>query len=86
MMASNDPVVGGRSTAATLVLLPGLDGTDVFFQPLLASLPASITPLVVIANTFTARSRHQAHRNCPIRSLDRRDHYGAAAEQPRKED
>ncbi len=46
-MVSNDPVVSGRSSAATLVLLPGLDGTDVFFQPLLASLPASITPLVV---------------------------------------
>lgn len=34
-----------RST--TLVLLPGLDGTDIFFQPLLASLPESVRPLVV---------------------------------------
>ena len=32
---------------ATLVLLPGLDGTDVFFRPLLAALPEWITPLVV---------------------------------------
>lgn len=32
---------------ATLVLLPGLDGTDVFFRPLLAALPEWITPMVV---------------------------------------
>jgi pimeloyl-[acyl-carrier protein] methyl ester esterase len=31
----------------TLLLLPGLDGTEVFFQPLLACLPASVRPLVV---------------------------------------
>ena len=31
----------------TLVLLPGLDGTDIFFQPLLRELPAEITPLVL---------------------------------------
>ena len=31
----------------TLVLLPGLDGTDVFFRPLLASLPKWIIPMVV---------------------------------------
>lgn len=31
----------------TLVLLPGLDGTDVFFRPLLASLPEWVAPLVV---------------------------------------
>lgn len=31
----------------TLVLLPGLDGTDVFFRPLLAALPEWITPMVV---------------------------------------
>ena len=31
----------------TLVLLPGLDGTEVFFEPLLASLPESVRPLVV---------------------------------------
>lgn len=31
----------------TLVLLPGLDGTDVFFQPLLASLPEYIHALVI---------------------------------------
>jgi pimeloyl-ACP methyl ester carboxylesterase len=29
------------------VLLPGLDGTDVFLRPLLASLPQSIRPLVI---------------------------------------
>lgn len=31
----------------TLVLLPGLDGTEIFFAPLLASLPARIEPVVV---------------------------------------
>lgn len=31
----------------TLVLLPGLDGTDVFFRPLLAALPRWIIPMVV---------------------------------------
>jgi pimeloyl-ACP methyl ester carboxylesterase len=30
-----------------LLLLPGLDGTDVFFRPLVASLPGWITPVVV---------------------------------------
>jgi pimeloyl-[acyl-carrier protein] methyl ester esterase len=35
------------SKAATLVLLPGLDGTDVFFRPLLALLPERVSPLVV---------------------------------------
>jgi pimeloyl-ACP methyl ester carboxylesterase len=33
--------------STTLVLLPGLDGTEIFFQPLLASLPGSVRPLVV---------------------------------------
>jgi len=31
----------------TLVLLPGLDGTEVFFRPLLELLPRSVRPLVV---------------------------------------
>lgn len=31
----------------TLVLLPGLDGTDVFFRPLLKALPSWVTPIVV---------------------------------------
>lgn len=31
----------------TLVLLPGLDGTDVFFRPLLASLPEWVRPHVI---------------------------------------
>jgi len=34
-------------TPATLVVLPGLDGTDVFLRPLLASLPETIRPVVV---------------------------------------
>jgi pimeloyl-[acyl-carrier protein] methyl ester esterase len=35
----------------TLVLLPGLDGTDVFFRPLLAALPPAVRPLVVCLPT-----------------------------------
>lgn len=31
----------------TLVLLPGLDGTDVFFRPLMERLPATIRPLAL---------------------------------------
>ena len=34
-------------TPITLVLLPGLDGTDVFFRPLLKALPGWILPMVV---------------------------------------
>jgi len=32
---------------STLVLLPGLDGTEIFLQPLLKALPDSVRPLVV---------------------------------------
>lgn len=35
------------TTPRTLVVLPGLDGTDVFFRPLLAVLPPSVHPVVV---------------------------------------
>ena len=35
------------SPEATLVLLPGLDGTEIFLQPLLAALPPEVRPLVV---------------------------------------
>jgi pimeloyl-ACP methyl ester carboxylesterase len=35
------------SSTIPLVLLPGLDGSDVFFKPLMAALPAWITPRVV---------------------------------------
>ena len=34
-------------TKTTLILLPGLDGTDIFYQPLLAALPDSVQPLVI---------------------------------------
>jgi pimeloyl-ACP methyl ester carboxylesterase len=34
-------------TTTTLVLLPGLDGTEIFFGPLLAQLPPWIDPVVV---------------------------------------
>jgi pimeloyl-ACP methyl ester carboxylesterase len=35
------------SLPSTLLILPGLDGTDVFFRPFLALLPDSIRPMVV---------------------------------------
>jgi pimeloyl-ACP methyl ester carboxylesterase len=38
----------------TLVLLPGLDGTEVFFRPLLAALPEWIAPLIVQFSTSEA--------------------------------
>jgi pimeloyl-[acyl-carrier protein] methyl ester esterase len=42
----------GRTT--TLVLLPGLDGTEVFFGPLLAELPKWVKPVVVTYPTSGA--------------------------------
>jgi pimeloyl-[acyl-carrier protein] methyl ester esterase len=38
----------------TLVLLPGLDGTEIFFRPLVAALPTWIKPLVVTYATSGA--------------------------------
>lgn len=38
----------------TLVLLPGLDGTDVFFRPLVAALPGQIAPKVIQFPTAAA--------------------------------
>lgn len=35
------------SMNSTLLLLPGMDGTDVFFRPLLEKLPPSVRPIVV---------------------------------------
>src|SRR5215468_3501013 len=45
---------GGMSTGPTLVLLPGLDGTDVFLRPLVAALPSTIRPVVVTYPTSGA--------------------------------
>src|SRR5262245_58231515 len=39
----------------TLVLLPGLDGTEIFYRPLIESLPEWIEPLVV---TYPAGSKN----------------------------
>jgi pimeloyl-ACP methyl ester carboxylesterase len=39
---------------ATLVLLPGLDGTDVFLRPLVTSLPSTIRPILVTYPTSGA--------------------------------
>ncbi len=41
-------------TSTTLVLLPGLDGTEIFFGPLLAVLPTWVKPLVVTYPTLGA--------------------------------
>ena len=35
------------NTSVMLIALPGLDGTDVFFRPFLAALPAAIRPVVI---------------------------------------
>ena len=43
-------------TSTTLVLLPGLDGTEVFFRPLLAVLPTWIKPMVVTYPTSGANN------------------------------
>jgi len=40
-----------------LILLPGLDGTDVFFRPLIASLPPPVSPRVVCLPTSGAWAR-----------------------------
>ena len=40
--------------SATLVLLPGLDGTEIFFRPLLAVLPPWVRPVVVTYPTSGA--------------------------------
>jgi pimeloyl-ACP methyl ester carboxylesterase len=45
---------GPVSASATLVLLPGLDGTDVFLRPLVAALPPAIRPVVVTYPTSGA--------------------------------
>jgi pimeloyl-ACP methyl ester carboxylesterase len=42
------------SADATLVLLPGLDGTDVFLRPLVTALPSTIRPVVVTYPTSGA--------------------------------
>jgi len=47
----------GRTT--TLVLLPGLDGTEIFFRPLLAALPKWVKPVVVTYPTSGAT--HYSH-------------------------
>jgi pimeloyl-ACP methyl ester carboxylesterase len=46
---------GTQTGDMTLVLLPGLDGSAVFFEPLLATLPADVRPLVV---TFPQSTDH----------------------------
>lgn len=48
MAASPSDVGAGTAVdPLTLLLLPGLDGTEIFFQPLLAALPGWIQPVVV---------------------------------------
>jgi len=48
------PSTTGTRSAVTLVLLPGIDGTEVLFGPLLAALPDWITPWVVTFPTSGA--------------------------------
>src|SRR5262245_56785322 len=53
----------------TLVLLPGLDGTEIFFAPLLASLPDWVDPVVV---TYPADGPNGYDDHVPVveRALD----------------
>jgi len=37
----------GMKAPVTLVVLPGLDGTDVLFRPFIAALPTGIRPIVI---------------------------------------
>jgi len=48
--------VRSASASATLVLLPGLDGTDVFLRPLAAALPSTIRSVVVTYPTSGAET------------------------------
>jgi pimeloyl-[acyl-carrier protein] methyl ester esterase len=59
----------------TLVLLPGLDGTEIFFGPLLAALPAWVKPLVVTYPTSGAND--YSHLLAVVRAAieDSRDFY-----------
>ena len=41
-----------KNIRTTLVLLPGLDGTEIFFGPLLRHLPSWIEPVVIVYPTF----------------------------------
>lgn len=41
------PLTMGDTRRSTLLMLPGLDGTEAFFSPLLAALPPWIEPVVV---------------------------------------
>src|SRR5262245_38426725 len=52
--ARPDAARATSSVSATLVLLPGLDGTDVFLRPLVAALSPAIQPLVVTYPTSGA--------------------------------
>lgn len=53
---------GGTSNdRVTLVLLPGLDGTGVLFEPLVAALPAHITPHVISYPGDVALDYEQLH-------------------------
>ena len=46
------------SNPVTLVLLPGLDGTEIFFQPLLRELPAHVRPVIVQYPTTGIQDYH----------------------------
>lgn len=58
-----DAAANGATATSDLVLLPGLDGTDALFRPLVQALPAHLRPRVVpfptdVANDYAALTRH----------------------------
>jgi pimeloyl-ACP methyl ester carboxylesterase len=61
------------SRNATLVLLPGLDGTSAFFQPLLQALPSWIRPVVV---TYPSSGPNDYGDLLPLVERAVRDHDG----------
>lgn len=66
---------GKAKGAPTLVLLPGLDGTDVFFRPLLAALPDWIEPVVVQFPTVGANDYQTLLRFVRLMLADRSSYY-----------
>ncbi|MCS6897224.1 MAG: alpha/beta hydrolase, partial [Nitrospira sp.] len=67
--------MGHAAEPATLVLLPGLDGTDVFFRPLLATLPVWIKPTVVQFPTVGANDYPDLLRFVRLTLAERLSYY-----------
>jgi len=62
-------------TRTTLVLLPGLDGTEIFFRPLLDALPGWIKPVVVTYPTSGANGYSDLLEVVEAAIVDSREFY-----------